>query len=590
MDGVRAVLLSAVVLGLAGAAIQVVVQMANAFVFDRLVFTSRDVVWMAPISWTAFTLIVAVPVVLLALVLPRLDWRFLGFAALAGVVVLVLLAPFGAIATWAATLVAIGAGVQVARMMPTKSPRWPARLGRTATWLVIGFVVATAAGMVGGTVRERRTIATTPAADSAAPNVILVVFDVVRAANLSAYGYTRATSPILERIGREGATFDRAWAVAPWTLPSHASMFTGRYPTQLVANYRRGLEDGIPTLAESFRQRGYRTAGFTGNAVYTGWDARLDRGFERWSDYARTTRQVRYAGLPWQASKIDDLRTARSLRDIWIALRYVPMHSPTNLSFDQKRGMTVSDEFLTWQAGLPRDRPFFAFINYYDAHRPRFSPPEIASRFKGGPNRQFDVYDAAISFIDQQLGSVMDSLRTRGELDNTVIAVVGDHGESLGERNFVGHSNMVYRDLLWVPFLLRFPGSVGAGAHVSRPVSLRDVGATLIDVSGGTMPEGFGGTSLAPLVTGSTAQPVSPVFSYAHQGLNLAPRFPNATGPLFSLVLDSLHYIRHPKEELLFNLVHDGAEERNLAGDPRFADKLLEARRVVDSIANGKGR
>ncbi|MBC7897773.1 MAG: sulfatase [Cytophagaceae bacterium] len=585
LHALRVVLLSAVVLGLCGAAIQVSVQMARALLLDRLVFTSRDVIWMAPISWTLFTLAIALPIAAAALLLPHVRWDVIALVTFTIAAGLILLSPFGAIATWASMLVSTGIAVQLARMLPTQSPRWPIHLQRTAAGLVVAFGVASLIGVATRQLGERRAIAGLPAADAAAPNVILVVFDVVRAANLSAYGYGRPTTPVLERMGREGATFERAYSVAPWTLPSHASMFTGRFPTELAANYRRGLEAGVPTLAESFQQRGYRTAGFTGNAVYTGWDAKLSRGFERWSDYVRTARQVQYGGLPWQASKVSDLSEARSLRDAWVALRYIPLQSPTNLSFDLKRGTTVSDEFLAWQRALPRDRPFFAFLNYYDAHRPRFAPPEISARFTGGKSPAFDRYDAAVAFVDQQLGRVMDSLQAQGVLDRTIIAVVSDHGELLGEHEFVGHSNMVYRDLLWVPFLLRYPGRVPAGVRVSTAVSLRDVGATLIDVSRGQLPAEFGGTSLAPLMTDGVKVPVSPVFAYAHQGANVADRFPNKTGPLFSIVLDSLHYIRHPKEELLFNLRTDSAEANNLAADPRFAASLAKGRRLVDSIA-----
>jgi arylsulfatase A-like enzyme len=582
----QSVLLTALVLGLVAAAIQVAVQMANAVLLERLVFTSRDVLWMAPLSWTAFGLAAAVPFAVLALALPRLPWPSISLGCFVAGVVLLLLVPFEGIATWAAAIVGAGAGVQVVRLAPTRSERWLPLLRRAGLGLVALFALGALGASGWRALGARRAVAGLPPADAGAPNVLLVVLDVVRAANLSAYGYERPTSPTLERIAREGARFERAYAVAPWTLPSHASMFTGLFPTDMRASYRLALEDGPATLAERFRDRGYRTAGFTANQTYTAWDSRINRGFERWSDYRRTWEQVRYSALPWQTAMVRELRSARSLREVWVAVRYFPLRAPTNLAFDQKRGHLVTREFLEWERSLPDQRPFLAFLNFYDAHRPRFAPPEIQRRFTGGRSLQFDRYDGAIAFIDTQLAAILDSLRVRGELDNTVIAVVGDHGELLGEHQFVGHSNMVYRDLLWVPFLLRYPPRIAAGAQVPTPVSLRDLAATLLDLSARSDSAArLAGTSLVPLVTGKAGAAPSPVFSYAHQGSNIPARFPNATGPLFSLVIDSLHYIRHPREELLFNLVRDGAEERNLAADPAFSAVVSAARHVVDSLA-----
>ncbi|MGQ0649904.1 MAG: sulfatase-like hydrolase/transferase [Gemmatimonadaceae bacterium] len=581
--------MTALVAGLIAAAVQVAIQLTNAVIRGRMVFASRDVVWMAPISWSAFILLVALPVAVVALATPRLKWRAWSVAFFGALVVLFLLVPYEGIATWAAVLVGTGVGLQLARMLPTDSSRWPAILRRCAGGLLAGFGVAGLAVSALGVTGERRVIAALPPADSTSPNVLLVVFDVVRAANLSAYGYDRPTSPILAKIAQEGVMFDRAYSVAPWTLPSHASMFTGRYPTELSTSYQRALEPDPPTLAEAFRDHGYRTAGFTANEVYTAWDSRLNRGFERWSDYQRTWNQIRLSGLPWQTHMVRELRGARTLREAAVAVRYFPLRAPTNLPFDVKHSDVVSRDFLEWQRSLPSDRPFFAFLNLFDAHRPRFAPPDVQRRFQGR-KIQFDRYDSAIAFMDQQLGLILDSLRTRGQLDRTVVAIVGDHGELLGEHTFVGHSNTLYRDVLWVPFLLRYPPRIANGRHVTASVSLRDLGATLLDLSGVAAPPGFGGSSLAPLVGDSTLRAPSPVFSFAHHGVNVDAKFPNSRGVLFSIVLDSVHYIRHPGKELLFNLAADGAEEHNLLTDVNYAARVQLARRLVDSLSHQANR
>ncbi|MCC6318342.1 MAG: sulfatase [Gemmatimonadaceae bacterium] len=578
------VLMTGLAAGLIGAAVQVAVQMVNALILARLIFSSRDVVWMAPIAWLAFSLGLAVFGAVGALLVPRLPWATMSLVGFVTVTGAVLLAPFEQIATWAATVVSLGIGVQLSRWLRPEGASWPPRLRRVSTALVVAFaLVGTGAAALRG-LRERRAVDALGAARDGAPNVLLIVLDVVRAANLSAYGYARPTSPVLEAFARTGVQFDRAYAAAPWTLPSHASMFTGRYPTELRAGYRRALESAPETLAEAFRLRGYRTGGFTANEVYTAWDSRINRGFERWSDYRRTPTQVRYSGLPWQTTKIRELLDARTLRDVWVTLRYLPLRAPANLSFHLKRGHMVSEEFLDWESGID-GRPFFAFINLYDAHRPRYAPPEVAARFDSGGRPAVDRYDAAVSYVDSEVGVILDSLRARGDLDRTIVAIVGDHGELLGEHDFVGHSNMVYRDLLWVPFVVSYGARLPSGAHVATPVSLRDLGATLLDLAG-VEPSGhtIPGTSLLPLARGASDAATSPVFSYAQQGSNVEARFPNSTGPLYSLVVDSMHYIRHPREELLFNLATDGAEQHNLAADPGHATVLAAARHVVDSL------
>jgi arylsulfatase A-like enzyme len=378
----------------------------------------------------------------------------------------------------------------------------------------------------------------------------------------------------------------------PGTLPSHASLFTGRYPTELRADYRRGLEPGIPTLASVLRGRGYRTLGITGNEYYTAWDAHLGRDFDEWRDYQSTPWQVLLSAWPWQMQVIRDIERARSPRAVLSAIRRGSPRAPTTLSFAPRHATNVSREFLSWQAALPTDVPFLAFLNLFDAHRPRYATRKFLTRFTPTP-RGRDYYDAAIAYMDAEVGVILDSLRARGILDQTLVVITGDHGELFGEHGLFGHSTSAWRDVLWVPLVMRYPTAIPAGTQVDQAVSLRDVAATILDIAapdlvGAPLP----GVSLASLLRkDANGEATSPVFSYAHQGVNVNPEFPNGRGPVTSLRLDSLHYIRDGRGvEHLFNLTRDSTESVDLAMAPHLAQMLHRARGLSMSLARDKAR
>src|SRR5262249_1413595 len=138
----------------------------------------------------------------------------------------------------------------------------------------------------------RSSLGRRPAPPRGAKNVLLIVLDTVRAQSLSLYGYSRDTTPNLRRIAARGVRFDQALSTAPWTAPSHASMFTGRWPHELSIGWSRPLDATHPTLAEFLSARGYKTAGFVANTTYCSYETGLDRGFARYDDYDVTPRTV----------------------------------------------------------------------------------------------------------------------------------------------------------------------------------------------------------------------------------------------------------------------------------------------------------
>jgi arylsulfatase A-like enzyme len=349
-----------------------------------------------------------------------------------------------------------------------------------------------------------------PPAAAGAPDVVLVVLDTVRAKNLSAYGYARETSPFLDALAREGALFADATSPATWSLPSHASLFTGRFPTGHGAHGENLVLDGrFPTLAEVLAARGYDTLCFTSNAWISD-GLGLSRGFAfqdgTWREQAGAGRNFSFA---WRL--LDRL----------------------GLVEGDKGGATVAARFGDWVRARPRDaRPYFAFLNFIEAHFPYHQIPRAyASRYTsrpaaelesismalmaqqfGGPGRPLaevagparDLYDGGISYADELLSRVVAALRERGSLDRTVLVVLADHGETLGERaGFFGHGPSLYQEVISVPLVLRHPPRIPAGARVTKPVSTAGVMATILDLAGVEPPPTLQVASLAPLAAGS---------------------------------------------------------------------------------------
>ena len=203
------------------------------------------------------------------------------------------------------------------------------------------------------------------------------MLDTVRRDRLSLYGYRRPTTPNLERLAKNGIRFDRARATAPWTLPSHASFFTGRWPHELDVQWLTPLRTSAPLLAEYMGSRGYATAGFVANTGYCSYDTGLARGFTYYEDYS--------------LKKLAFLRTAVFVKEMSEAYRSRSA-TPTNQVFcdpvpelvkrwffadARKDASSINRAFLDWLARRPEEtRPFFVFLNYMDAHAPYKLPEE----------------------------------------------------------------------------------------------------------------------------------------------------------------------------------------------------------------------
>ncbi|MBV6521936.1 MAG: hypothetical protein MNPFHGCM_02080 [Gemmatimonadaceae bacterium] len=560
--------------------LQVAIAMVRRFAFDEFIWVSRDFVWMVPLAYLVVFGACAIPLAALALATPRLiPERAVAFflMSLAGLAVMLM---FPRLHPLAALAVAIGGAVRVTSLLPsadTGERPW------VSHWtLLAGTALAVLAGVREVTHRreESTALAELPPARSGAPNVLLIILDTVRAASMSFMGYPRLTTPGIAQLAKEGVTFDHAYTVAPWTLPSHAGIFTGLYPSALSVDWRVPLDERSTTLAEALSSAGYVTAGFAANHFYTSWESGLTRGFAHYEDYRRTWKQVLLSIPPFQTnlfwSIVHDLRPA----NVFTQLRRFDLRTQTMWTSDRKLASAVTDDFLDWERSRG-GRPYFAFLNLYDAHLP-YDPPDGWRTKFGGEANDLDRYDGAIAYMDHELDRLVSELRRRNALDGTIMIVTSDHGEGFGEHGLHGHGNSLYRPELHVPLVIRFPGLVPPGRRVDRPVSLRDLGATIFDLTA-VSPGSFAGVSLAAAWRSASAT-VSPVVSEVSAGINTEPSAPVSRGAMRSLVDSTAHYIRNGDgAEELYDFRGDPAEQTDVAATDtaRVASMRTAVQRVV---------
>jgi arylsulfatase A-like enzyme len=404
--------------------------------------------------------------------------------------------------------------------------------------------------------------------------VVVVVLDTVRAASMSAYGYGLPTTPNFDALAQGGALFLDASAPGTWSLPSHASLFTGVYPSVHGAHEEHSSLDGArTTLAELLSGAGYQSVAFTANPWISD-HLGLTRGFA-WSDEA------------W--------RDGGGGRAFFFAFRLLDRlgFGPTD-----KGGAEVAGHFEEWVASRPADAaPAFAFLNFLEAHFPHHQlPREYLSRFltltdaemheysrrlfasmfgaalgeieaneTKRPARQ--MYDAGVAYSDALLGRVVEALRRAGRLDRTMIVVLADHGELLGEHGEFGHGLSVFQPTMAVPLLVRLPGVVPA-ARVLPAVSTAGVLATVVDALDLGAPPAGVVPSLLPVIDGKAGG--APVLAERFAG-RVAP---GRTHPLLQGDV-RLRVYRSGKWKLvessggpamLYDLSADPDEERDLAG------------------------
>jgi len=614
-------------LGLAAGLLEVLTRVVCTSIgwHGRLHQMSRHFVWLVPLSNVLIFLSIGLFLAALVWVWPRFG-RWLGVRWLGAMALLpALLVAFPEIYTAAWMILAWGVAVRLAPLVERRAAL--AYKAVTYSFPVLALAVLALAGSIFGSdwIKQNRE-AGRPFPPNGSPNVLLVVLDTVRADHLSVYGYERRTSPTLEQLADHGVRFDAARSTAPWTLASHASLFTGRLPHEMRVRFLSPIELQSPTLASYLGSRGYATAGFVANALYCGRETGLAEGFTHYEDYKLQGMDGFFmAGLA-ERSLIGTLLFFDQFRSVfhsdalapleWFVGKFI-VQSDGFSPIRRKDAATINNEFLAWLSQRRQPgRPFFAFLNYFDAHTPYFPPRPRDYRFGlrvssiadqnalvawvildklNLPTRLKDLardcYDDCIRSLDNELRRLFSALFERGMLDNTVVIVTADHGEGFGEHNLWVHAESLYLPELHVPLIMMTPRSRPASHVVSEAVSLIDVPATVVDLAGVKEGSPFRGRSLAHVWGGSP--PEGPVVSELASPDPEDPnqgRSPARLGPLTSLEQGQFRYIHRAtqEQEELYNVAADQNELHNLAGDEVMKPVLERFRSDLAQILGAK--
>ena len=367
-------------------------------------------------------------------------------------------------------------------------------------------------------------------------NLVIVTLDTTRADRIGAYGSRDVETPAFDRLAAEGALFEQAVSVAPLTLPAHSSIFTGKFPPEHGVRDNGGFFLGADqlTLAEILKDRGYRTGGFVAAYVLAGkWG--INQGFDTYFDDF-------------------DLSGVRAV----------------SLSAIQRPANEVLDKALPWIEQSKRT-PFFAWIHLYDPHGPYRPPEPFATKYKGHP------YNGEIAFADSQIARLVSTLQSQGLYDRTVIVVIADHGESLGDHGESAHGFFVYNSVTHVPLVIRTPFSSTGHRRIADPVRSVDIMPTVLDLLAAPAAGGISGISLVPLLTGARTELELDAYSEA-----MYPLHHYGWSDLHALRSGRYKVIDAPRPEL-YDVDRDPKETTNLFADRQaLGDRMIAQLRTLE--------
>ncbi len=382
------------------------------------------------------------------------------------------------------------------------------------------FAAAVAAALMPGC-RSPQPAATSSASGPAARSIVLITIDTLRADRLGSYGSQRRLTPTLDAFARAATRFTSAVAQVPLTLPSHATILTGRHPSSHGVRTNDGyrLDPRVPTLADALHRRGFETGAFIGGYPLQS-SSGLDRGFDTYDDS--------FMNVPGVTERPAD---------------------------------AVLKAATDWIEGRPSHR-FFAWIHLFDPHSPYAPPPQYAAAHRDAP------YDGEIAYTDAALARFFDRLRQLDLFGSTMIVVVADHGESLGEHGERTHGTFLYDATIHVPLLVKLPGQT-TSRRVSSPVETADLSPTLAEIAGAPFAPADG-RSLLALLDGAAGDPERTTYAESYY-LNVLLGW----SPLRAIRTDRWKYIEAPRPEL-YDLVADPGEHENVAATHRSLVEGLE--------------
>ncbi len=576
--------------GLLSGLAELVLRGIEKFALHRYIYLSRQIVWMTPLADVILCVGVIAVVGLASAALRRSPSYRTGLVALALVFAMSLLSMQPWMAGWAMVIVAIGFARMIWQVAGSNEERAMRLAGRTTPVLLAVIVLLTLWADVRPMSAERAA-ARVPAPPPGSPNVIMVVWDAVRAQELSLYGYGRATSPHLDSLASRAVVFDHAFSNGPYTLPGHAGFLTGHWWDELRSGWVTPLDPDVPTLAAVLSTHGWRTGAFSANHLFVTWEHGLLRGFTHAEDYVVSPGEIARSSalLKWILS-FDPLRRVIGWYDL-----------P-----GRRSASDIREAFLRWQGRDP-SRPFFAFLNVFDAHDPYLPPAPFDTMFGFPPGggsaerrrskaraiadaytfspaevaRLRDSYDDAIAEADHDFSLLLADLRSRGLLQNTLVILLGDHGEEFKEHGAFGHGADIYLPAVHVPLLLKYP-EAGDGKRVSVPVSLRDLPATILDfLHVDTAGTGIPGRGLERFLSGASPMAAETLLTEVDRmPRNRLPKHAPVRVPLHSIIVWPYQLITGGTKAELYDIASDTAQQHDLANDPAHAptrDSLVAA-------------
>jgi len=371
---------------------------------------------------------------------------------------------------------------------------------------------------------------------AARPNIVLITLDTTRADRMDFLGSKRGLTPNLDRLAAQGVVFTRAYSHVPLTTASHATIFTGTYPQfNHVNDFGIPLSDRLPYLPDLLHQKGYRTAAFVASLILDPLDGTapgFDRGF-----------------------------------DVYDAGFHLRAHGGDRYKSVERRGGDVVDHAIVALKRRPPG-PFFVWVHLYDAHDPYDPPEPYKTKYAAQP------YDGEIAYADVSVGKLLAALRALNLYDGALIAVLADHGESLGAHGENTHGVFLYDETIHVPLVLKLPGNRSAGKRIETRVSLVDVAPTVLRSVGMNVPAEMQGTSLLTMIPGPSPskppidedRPAYAETDYPHRAFGWSV--------LRALRKGKYLYIRAPQTELYDQSV-DPAAEHNFSVTSKAVSETL---------------
>ena len=411
-----------------------------------------------------------------------------------------------------------------------------------------------------------------PATDR--PHVVLITVDTLRADHLSSYGYHLRTSPRMDQLASEGVLFEQAYCTIPMTGPSHFSMFTGRYPQEHGARINGvAIYDDSKwlTLPQVLRRFGYKTGAFVSAWPLIGRLTNLNDHFDHYDDELTRTYQV-FHSMRWAED--------------------------------------VTPSAKKWLDANKDEENIFMWVHYFDPHEPYnlrkdFSEPEqihepnpIIHEYDKEVHGRILNYDSEIGYTDEHIGDLLDHIDRLGMSEDTLVVLVSDHGEGLGEQGFNGHGRWLYESVVRVPWIMRMPGKITPGTTIPQNVTTLDLSPTILDLvvpeyrQDGKIPLSFAGESLLPAITEAVSPSVRQVRFVSYEGKKgFMPKWlswmwrPNSGTPhRVGMLNGSMKIIWTPHEERfeMFDLDKDPHElnpETLEAGQERYKFEMTAFQR-----------